>query len=233
MEKLRILIADDQTLLRDGLKTILELEPDMEVVGSARNGAEAVEMAAARMPHVVLMDIRMPLMDGIESLKQIKREFPDMPVLMLTTFDEDDYIIEALASGANGFLLKDMPSDKLIEAVRDGAKGQTLLPSRVAAKLASRLAVWKKTEKPRSVMPAFYGHFDPLSGIRFTEREREIIYYMVRNLNNRKIAERLGISEGTLKNYITSIYDKIGTNDRLEAIEYFKRTLFENQEDGS
>jgi DNA-binding NarL/FixJ family response regulator len=217
--------------MRDGLKTILELEPDMEVVGTAKNGAEAVEMAAALQPHVVLMDIRMPMMNGIESLKQIKREFPEMQVLMLTTFDEDDYIVEALANGANGFLLKDMPSDKLIEAVREGAKGQTMLPSPVAAKLAARLSAWKISPKPKSEMSEIFHQFDKFSGKRFTEREQEIIYYMVRNLNNRKIAERLGITEGTLKNYITSIYDKIGTNNRLEAIEYFKRTLLENREE--
>lgn len=230
MEKLRILIADDQTLMRDGLKTILELEADMEVVGTAKNGTEAVEMAAALMPDVVLMDIRMPMMDGIESLKRIKCEFPEMHVLMLTAFDKDDYIIEALASGANGFLLKDLSGDKLIEAVREGAKGKMMLPSQVAAKLAARLAVGQKPHRTGSDLSAFFHQFVKLSDKHFTEREQEIIYYMVRNWNNRKIAERLGIAEGTLKNHITSIYDKIGTNDRLEAIEYFKRKLLGKQD---
>lgn len=218
MEKMRILVADDQTLMRDGLKTILDMEEDMEVVGMAQNGQEAYDLTVALSPDLVLMDVKMPLMNGVESMKRIKRDFPETNVLILTTFDEDDYIIEALANGANGFLLKDMSSDKLIEAVRDGAKGQTMLSSLVASKLAARLSASSiLTSKPvySTDEMKLYSHF--------TEREKEIISYMILNYSNKEIAKKLRITEGTLKNYITVIYDKIGTNERLKAISYLRK----------
>lgn len=207
--EMRILVVDDQTLMRDGLKTILDLEEDMEVVGTAGNGQEAYDLTVALSPDLVLMDVRMPLMNGVESMKRIKRNFPETNVLILTTFDEDDYILEALANGANGFLLKDMSSDKLIEAVRDGGKGQTMLPSSVAAKLVARLSS-SSIPTSKSVCSSnemkLYSHF--------TEREKEVISYMILNYSNKEIAVKVGITEGTLKNYITVIYEKLVlTND--------------------
>lgn len=227
MGKMRILVVDDQTLMRDGLKTILDLEEDMEVVGTAGNGQEAYDLTVALSPDLVLMDVRMPLMNGVESMKRIKRNFPETNVLILTTFDEDDYILEALANGANGFLLKDMSSDKLIEAVRDGGKGQTMLPSSVAAKLVARLFS-SSIPTSKSVCSSnemkLYSHF--------TEREKEVISYMILNYSNKEIAVKVGITEGTLKNYITVIYEKIGTNERLKAVSYLKE-IFRIDKDGS
>lgn len=227
MGKMRILVVDDQTLMRDGLKTILDLEEDMEVVGTAGNGQEAYDLTVALSPDLVLMDVRMPLMNGVESMKRIKRDFPETNVLILTTFDEDDYILEALANGANGFLLKDMSSDKLIEAVRDGGKGQTMLPSSVAAKLVARLSS-SSIPTSKSVCSSnemkLYSHF--------TEREKEVISYMILNYSNKEIAVKVGITEGTLKNYITVIYEKIGTNERLKAVSYLKE-IFRIDKDGS
>lgn len=227
MGKMRILVVDDQTLMRDGLKTILDLEEDMEVVGTAGNGQEAYDLTVALSPDLVLMDVRMPLMNGVESMKRIKRNFPETNVLILTTFDEDDYILEALANGANGFLLKDMSSDKLIEAVRDGGKGQTMLPSSVAAKLVARLSS-SSIPTSKSVCSSnemkLYSHF--------TEREKEVISYMILNYSNKEIAVKVGITEGTLKNYITVIYEKIGTNERLKAVSYLKE-IFRIDKDGS
>lgn len=227
MGKMRILVVDDQTLMRDGLKTILDLEEDMEVVGTAGNGQEAYDLTVALSPDLVLMDVRMPLMNGVESMKRIKRDFPETNVLILTTFDEDDYILEALANGANGFLLKDMSSDKLIQAVRDGGKGQTMLPSSVAAKLVARLSS-SSIPTSKSVCSSnemkLYSHF--------TEREKEVISYMILNYSNKEIAVKVGITEGTLKNYITVIYEKIGTNERLKAVSYLKE-IFRIDKDGS
>lgn len=225
MRKLRIVVADDQTLMRDGLKTILELEDDMEVVGTAGDGREAYDLTAALAPDLVLMDVKMPLMSGVECTRRIKEDFPATNVLILTTFDEEDIIIEALANGAIGFLLKDMPSDKLVETIREGAKGHTMLPSAVAAKLASRLSLAKP---PAARFPAYTNN----EGItpHFTDREKEIIHLMVHSCSNKEMAEQLGISEGTIKNYVSIIYDKIGVNERLKAIAYLKERIGERGE---
>jgi len=215
MRKLRILIADDQTLMRDGLKTILELEDDMEVVGTADNGREACELTEALRPDLVIMDVKMPVMNGVAGTRWIKKHVPETNVLILTTYDTDENIIEALANGACGFLLKDMPGDRLVAAVREAASGQTILPSNVAAKLAARLRTmpkWPEDEHPPGKDVPY-----------FTNREKEIIRYMICNYNNKEIAEMLGLTEGTLKNYITVIYDKIGTRERLKAVSYLKK----------
>ncbi|MFC4302963.1 response regulator [Cohnella boryungensis] len=213
---LRILIADDQALMRDGLQTILQLEEDIEVIAVAENGEEACRLVALHNPDLVLMDIRMPVMNGIEAVKKLRIESPDTRVLVLTTFDEDEYIIDALASGAVGFLLKDIPTEKLLQAIRDAARGELMLPSSVAVKLASRLsapapgrAVAART-RPRT------------AELKFTNRELSIIAHMVEGRNNREIAQLLFMSEGTVKNYISGIYDKIGTNDRTQAVIWLK-----------
>lgn len=211
-----ILIADDQTLMRDGLQTILQLEEDMEVVATAENGEEACALALKHRPNLVLMDIRMPVMNGIEAVKKLRQEAPDIKVLVLTTFDEDDYIVEALASGAVGFLLKDIQSDKLLQAIRDAARGDMMLPAGIAAKLAARLAspIAGKASNLRARGRA--------EGIKFTDRELSIIALMVQGRTNREIAGQLFMSEGTVKNYVSTIYDKIGTNDRTQAVIWLK-----------
>lgn len=212
MRKLRVLVADDQPLMRDGLKSILEMEDDIEIVGTAANGREAYELIADLSPDLVIMDVKMPIMNGVESTRLIKRDYPQTNILILTTYDTDDNIIEALANGACGFLLKDMPSEKLVAAVREGASGQMLLPSAVAAKLANRLRLTRSVTSSQDLR-----NKEKLQP-SFTEREKAIIHYMIQNYSNKEIAEKLYITEGTLKNYITVIYEKIGTNERLKAI---------------
>ena len=223
MSKYKIIVADDQTLMRDGLKTILDLEDDMEVIGLAENGEEAYNLVKELTPDIVLMDVQMPQMSGVESVRLIKRDFPHVIVIMLTTFDDEEYIIETLASGAVGFLLKDMPGDRLINAVRDAAKGQMMLPSAVAIKLATRLSIdrniydMKGKRLSNSTMS--------ISMEEFSDREKEIIYYMIEGLNNKQIAEKIFIGEGTVRNYVSNIYNKIGVNDRTNAIIYLSKVL--------
>lgn len=214
-----ILIADDQTLMRDGLETILQLEDDMDVVATAENGEEACALALRHKPDLVLMDIRMPVMNGIEAVKKLRQEAPGIKVLMLTTFDEDDYIIEALANGAIGFLLKDIQSDKLLQAIRDAARGEMMLPAGIAAKLAARLA---SPMPGKSASMRARGRTD---GPKFTDREQSIIALMVEGRTNREIAAQLFMSEGTVKNYVSTIYDKIGTNDRTQAVIWLKEMI--------
>lgn len=213
---LRVLIADDQTLMRDGLQTILQLEDDIEVVAAAENGEEACRLAAEHRPDLVLMDIRMPVMNGIEAVKKLRETMPETKVLVLTTFDEDEYIIEALAGGAVGFLLKDIPTDKLLQAVRDAARGEIMLPSAIAVKLAARLS---SASADRSALPKTRGR---PTEMKFTEREMSIVALMAEGRTNREIAQLLFMSEGTVKNYVSTIYDKIGTNDRTQAVIWLK-----------
>lgn len=213
---LKVLIVDDQTLMRDGLQTILQLEDDIEVIATAENGEEACRLVAIHQPDLVLMDIRMPVMNGIEAVKKLRVESPETKVLVLTTFDEDEYIIDALASGAVGFLLKDIPTEKLLQAVRDAAKGEIMLPSAIAVKLAARLSA---PVQGRSPLPRTRSK---TTDMKFTNREMSIITLMVEGRNNRDIAQLLFMSEGTVKNYISAIYDKIGTNDRTQAVIWLK-----------
>lgn len=214
MDKIKLLIVDDQTLMRDGLKTILEIEDNMEVVATAKNGQEAIEACREFRPDLVLMDIRMPGMDGVESTKIIKELYPEIVILILTTFNEDDYIIDALAYGASGYILKDIDGDELIKAINDAHKGAFMLPSDVAIKIAKRLtAANVVTEEQKRRLADF------------TEREIEIAKMVALGFNNKQIAATLFISEGTVKNYISSIYLKLGTSDRMAAALTIKKVL--------
>lgn len=214
MDKIKILIADDQTLMRDGLKTIIDLEDNMEVAGTAKNGQEAVEFCKQSPPDLILMDIRMPMMDGVDSTKIIKSLYPEVIILILTTFNDDDYIIDALAYGASGYILKDIEGDDLIKAINDAYKGSFMLPSDVAIKIARRLT------RTNVVTP------DQKKSLSdFSEREIEIAKMMVSGFNNKQIASSLFISEGTVKNYISNIYSKLGTSDRTTAVLIIKKSL--------
>lgn len=215
MDTIKVIVADDQTLMRDGLKTMLSLEDDMEVVCTVGNGKEAFEKAEQLLPDIVLMDVRMPVMDGIESLGLIKRHFPQVKVIMLTTFEDEEYIIKSLASGADGFLLKDLPERQLVEAVRNGARGELILQAKVGGKLASRLVNLLPIELLEKTMME-----KTPSKIQLSSREKDVAALMIRGMGNRKIAEFLRLSEGTVKNYISVIYEKIGTNDRSLAITF-------------
>jgi DNA-binding NarL/FixJ family response regulator len=200
--------------MRDGLKTILEIEDNMEVIATAKNGQEAIEACREFRPDLVLMDIRMPGMDGVESTKIIKELYPEIVILILTTFNEDNYIIDALAYGASGYILKDIDGDDLIKAINDAHKGSFMLPSDVAIKIAKRLTTANivTEEQKRSLAD-------------FTEREIEIAKMVALGFNNKQIAATLYISEGTVKNYISSIYLKLGTSDRMAAALTIKKAL--------
>ncbi|MFC4302333.1 response regulator [Cohnella boryungensis] len=217
MTKIRLVIADDQMLTREGLRTILELEEDMEVVGLAKNGEQACELAEALQPTLVLLDIQMPVMNGLSALKRIRSNCPTTQVLILTTFIDTDYIVEGMANGASGYMLKDMDGDKMIASIRDAVSGQFVLPSAVAAKLATRMnemagdfEQWQRSSASR---------------IKLTEREAELAHHILKGLNNREIADALHIAEGTVRNYISSLYSKLEVIDRVQAIIKLQRLL--------
>jgi len=211
MEHIRILLVDDQALIRDGLKTILDLEQDFKVVAAASNGLEAIQMTEALNPDIILMDIRMPGMNGVECVGIIKERYPLTKVIMLTTFNDDEYIIDALASGACGYLLKDLEIKSLTEAIRDAFHNKMVIPPAVAEKLAAGLSrVAKKADSPIAKVHDL------------SERELEIAEMMVQGFTNRQISTALYITEGTVRNYISCIYSKIGISDRTRAVLYFK-----------
>ncbi|HHU29773.1 MAG: response regulator transcription factor [Bacillota bacterium] len=211
MTPIRVLLADDQTIVRAGLRALLELNTDIRVVGEAGNGSEAYELAKQLRPDVVLMDIRMPVLDGVEATRLIKQDCPGTVIIVLTTFDDDDYIIKAMTYGASGYLLKDIGSEKLISAIYDGLSGNIILPGRVAKKITSHLA---RQLDPQTDVPDF------------TARELDIIRLLVQGRSNRQIAAELYLSVGTVKNYLTQIYMKINVKDRGNAILYLKKIGF-------
>lgn len=209
----RILIADEQTLMREGLKMILDPEEDMEVVALAASGSEAYELVARHRPDVVLMDIRTSEADGMASTRKIKSDYPDTVVLFLTTSADDGNIVDGFASGASGFLLKDMQGVKFVNAVRDAAKGELMVPAVIAARLATKLSGLFASTHSELLANRWRSR-----GIALSERENQIAMLLVQGYNNRQIAKALNFSEGTVKNYISSIYGKIGVRDRPNAI---------------
>ncbi len=214
MENIKVLIADDQTLMRDGLKTILELEDNIKVVGTVSNGEKVLEFCMEKVPDLVLMDIRMPIMDGVKCTKILKSIYPNIIVLMLTTFNDTEYIVQALNYGAIGYILKDIEGDELIKAINDAYKGSIMLPSSVAKKLVQRITEGSKTKlKEKNALKDF------------SEREIEVAKMMSEGFNNKQIASSLFISEGTAKNYISNIYSKLGTSDRMIAAITVKKML--------
>ena len=208
MEKIRVMLVDDQVLLREGLKTIINIQEDMEVAAEAENGERALGCMEETAVDVVLMDIQMPVMNGVEATAAIKKRCPGTTIVILTTFDDDDFIIDALSNGAAGYLLKDIDGPHLIRAIRDAYTGQLMLPGRVAAKLAARISGQKAA-------PARPLKEEGLASLN--EREREIGALLARGLSNRQIAKTLFLSEGTVKNYVSEIYSKLGTSNRTQA----------------
>jgi len=204
---LRVLVADDQHLLRAGISGILRAAPDIEVVGEARDGEEAVELAQTRQPDVTLMDIRMPVLDGIEATRRIIAAAPDARVLILTTFDLDAYVYDALRGGASGFLLKDTPPRKLIEAVRTVAAGETLLAPAITKRLIARF-----TARPITPAPS------PEDLRVLTDREREVLALVAEGLTNSEIARRLYIGQGTAKTHIRNLLAKLDARDRVQLV---------------
>ncbi|MDP4088979.1 MAG: response regulator transcription factor [Bacillota bacterium] len=215
MVKIKVLIVDDQALIRDGLKSVLVLEKELEVVGTARGALEAYEMISYSMPQVVLMDIRMPGIDGVHAVTLIKKSYPEIKVLMLTTFNDEEYIVNALAEGAKGYILKDIEIPQLVEAIKDAYLGKMIVPPEVAQKLQGvfqKLSAVKKTENEKQ--------------LQLPEREKEIAVMLVQGFTNRQIAKALFITEGTLRNYLSNIYRRLDVNDRTNAVLYLKEHGF-------
>ena len=199
-----VVLADDQPLVRAGLRMILDTEPDLEVVGEATNGAEAVELCARARPDVVLMDVRMPVMDGIDATRQVTAVDDPPRVLVLTTFDLDEVVYEALRAGASGFLLKDAPEDRLTTAIRVVADGGSLFAPSVTRRLIEEFA--KRDQVP------------PVSVEGLTEREAEVLRLMARGLSNTEIAAELFITENTVKTHVARVLMKLGLRDRVQAV---------------
>jgi DNA-binding NarL/FixJ family response regulator len=202
---IKVLVADDHALARGGLRVMLDVQDDLEVVGEAEDGAQAVEEALRLRPDVVVMDIRMPRLDGIEATRRLRQHAGAPSVLVLTTFDLDEYVYEALRAGASGFMLKDAPPGQLAEAVRTVAAGDTLLAPAVTRRLVERFV---KRPSP--------GAGDELTEL--TERELEVLRHVGRGLSNAEIAGRLYLSEATVKTHLTRILSKLGLRDRVQAV---------------
>jgi len=207
MAPIRILIVDDQRILREGLRTLLGLESDFAVVAEAEDGQAALDQYAAHQPDVVLMDIRMPRLDGVEATRRLRERWPDARVIILTTFDDDAYVFDGLRAGALGYLLKDVSGHELADAIRKVAGGGALIEPSVARKVLAEFARLAEPARPvNEQLP------EPLS-----ERELEILRLLAAGANNRQIASQLFLAEGTVKNYISTILDKLGVQDRTQA----------------
>jgi DNA-binding NarL/FixJ family response regulator len=203
-----ILIVDDQALFREGLRTLLSVQPDFKVVGEATNGEEAIRLSVLTKPTVVLMDLRMPVMDGVTATRRLRDVLPKCKVIVLTTFDDDELVFDGLRAGAVGYLLKDVSSEKLFEAIRAADRGEYFLLPSITAKVMAEFSRLSR------IAPAPMGSLaDPLS-----PRELEILRMVASGASNREIAETLIIAEGTVKNHLTNILGKLNAKDRMQAV---------------
>lgn len=206
MKPIQILLAEDQTLMRQGLKTILELESDFEVAGEAEDGKAAVKLALQLRPDIILMDVRMPQLNGVEATAAICRAWPEAKVIILTTFDRDDYVFQGVRAGAVGYLLKDLPSPKLIETIRRVHDGEVFIQPEIASRTL-RAALHSPGEL-----------VEPLS-----EREREVLVMLAQGIPNKEIADKLHLAEGTVKNHVSNILGKLQAQNRTEAADIARR----------
>jgi len=203
--EVRVLVVDDQQLIRDGIASMLDIQAGVEVVGTAKNGQEAIEHATALKPDIVLMDIHMPVMDGIAATEKLRQQLSDSQVVMLTTFDDEAYIIRSLQVGACGYLLKDIPVSDLAQAVKLAHAGVYQLAPEVAGKLVKNFKVEGHSRAPET--PAH----------ELTKRELEVLRLIATGATNREIAEQLIVSEGTVKNHVSNILSRLGLRDRMQA----------------
>lgn len=212
-DAIRIVIADDHELFRRGLRLVLDDERNIDVVGEASDGDEVVAMAQAEQPDVVVMDVRMPGRSGIDATRDIKNELPDVKILMLTISDEEDDLYQAIKSGANGYLLKEISIEEIGNAVRSVHGGQSLISPSMASKLLDEFAAMIKKEEEKQQAPA----------PRLTPREMEVLQHVAKGMNNREIAKALYISENTVKNHVRNILEKLHLHSRMEAVVYAVR----------
>ena len=201
---MKVIICDDQAIVRDGLELLIKLGQDIDVVGLAQDGAEAVEMVAKKSPDLVLMDLKMPGMNGVEATRRICAQYPKTKVLVLTTFDDDEWVFDAIRAGASGYLLKDMPREKVIEAIHGTVDGRAYVDPSVAGKLLEQVV--NKQEQPATLITK-----------KLTEREVDVLRLLARGLSNAEIAEKLHLSEGTVRNHVSAIFSKLDVSDRTQA----------------
>ena len=200
----RILICDDQKIVCEGLQTIINTDSDLEVVGIAHDGKQALEMIPDIKPDLVLMDLKMPEMNGVEATRKITGTYPEIFVLILTTYDEDEWIFDAIRSGAAGYLLKDTPPRDLIKSIKGTLEGKSFIDPQVAGKLLTEYA-------------DNFGKLQPPTHYTFTERERDILTLLTQGLSNNEISEKLFLAEGTVRNYTSVLLKKLGVSDRTQA----------------
>lgn len=205
---IKVLLVDDQSLFREGLRTLLEVQGDFQIVGEAANGEEALRLTATMQPEVILMDLRMPIMDGVTATRRIRDLFPNIRVIVLTTFDDDETVFDGLRAGAVGYLLKDVTSDKLHEAIRAAARGEYFMQPSITAKVMSEFARMART--PRLQVPDL--------AVDLSSRELEVLRQVATGASNKEIADLLVIAEGTVKNHLTSILAKLDARDRMQAV---------------
>ena len=201
---MRVVICDDQTIVRDGLAMLLKLEKDIEVVGIAGDGDAAVGLVDEQKPDLVLMDLKMPIMNGVEATRQIRSGHPEVKVLVLTTYDDDEWVFDAIRAGASGYLLKDTPRDELVKAIRGTMLGRSYVDPAVAGKMLGQLS--SRQTQPASLITQ-----------KLTERETEVLRLIGKGMSNTDIAKRMFLSEGTVRNHVSSILAKLGVSDRTQA----------------
>jgi DNA-binding NarL/FixJ family response regulator len=205
--RIRLLLVDDQRLMRDGLRTLLDLEPDLEVAGEAENGEAGLAAYERLAPDVVLMDIRMPVLDGVEAIRRLKAADPGVRVIILTTFDDDAYVFDGLRAGALGYLLKDVSGSELAEAIRTVAAGGALIDPSVTRKVVAEFSrLPRRDSQPRAALPE-----------RLSDRELDVLRLLSEGRTNRETAGSLHLPEGTAKNYVSNILAKIEARDRTQA----------------
>jgi len=201
---MKVIICDDQAIVRDGLEMLLKLERDIEILGVAEDGAAVVELVAKKTPDLVLMDLKMPIMNGVEAIRQIKSRYPEIKILVLTTYDDDEWVFDAIKAGASGYLLKDTPRDEVVKAIRGTVTGKTYVDPLVAGKVLRQAS-------SHQTQPA------TLITNKLTDRELEVLRLIARGLSNTDIADRLFLSEGTVRNHVSAILSKLGVSDRTQA----------------
>lgn len=214
MKKIKVLLADDQAILADGIKSVLAAYEEIEVVGIARDGFEAIALTESCAPDVVLMDIRMPNMNGVIATQEIKRRMPAVKVVILTTFDDSDYILNAINNGASGYLLKDTSSSALVDAVKNAYAGDTILPAKIARRIAdaARMVTSDREIKLKRA-------------VSLSDRETEIALMIYEGFTNKQVAAALKLTDGTARNYISTIYVKLGAAGRTDAVEKMRDTI--------